>query len=72
MPIQKDRSKDLPGKDGYSWRDREKLIDVVKNPHKYDVDPNSGGNGNDEDNCLDKLFQFLFLAIAFGSLFLKG
>jgi len=26
-----DRSKDIPGKDGYSVRDQEKLFDVVKN-----------------------------------------
>jgi hypothetical protein len=39
MPIQKDRSKDLPGKTGYSQRDREKILDVVRNPGKYDVDP---------------------------------
>lgn len=61
-----DRSKDIPGKEGYSVRDAEKLMDVIRNPGKYGVDPND--NGGDKDSCFDKLFQFLFLVITVGSL----
>lgn len=71
MPIQKNRSKDLPGKTGWSQNDREKLIDVIKNPGNYGVDPND----TEEPNCLDKMFQFAFLAIGLTSLLfniLKG
>lgn len=69
MPIQKDRSKDIPGKTGYSVRDRERLLDVAKNPGKYGVEPDYNDNGGDDkDDCSSKLFQFLLLAITFASL----
>ena len=67
MPIQKNRSKDLPGRTGYSVNDREKLLDVIQNPGKYDVDPNDNG-GNDKDDCSKNLFQFILLVITFSSL----
>lgn len=68
MPIQKNRSKDIPGKDGYSVRDIEKLTDVINDPGKYGVDPNDTGNGDDKDNCLEKLFQFFLLAVTFSTI----
>jgi len=64
MPINKDRSKDLPGESGYSQRDREKLMDVVKNPEKYDVDVNdTNGNGDGCKTLLTGSILFVLIII---------
>lgn len=67
MPIQKDRSKDLPGKTGYSHRDAEKIMDVIRNPGKHGVDPNdTGGNKPGCPLFASALIIFGLLAVKVG------
>ncbi len=63
-----DHSKDIPGKDGWSVRDLEKISDVVKSPDKYGVDPNDTGDDGSKGCPLLILGFLLRVALTLGTI----